>query len=73
MAKDCQFCRECAYWKLFRRREHPEFALGFCRREPPTIDHQGNALHPVVLGSDWCGEFELARSQECNSPTLATI
>lgn len=51
---DC--CMVCKFWK--QRGSNDIF--GWCKRFPPTRMSDGinGTLFPIVVESDWCGEFK---------------
>ena len=49
-------CKECRFFLLTNEGTNP---VGNCRRKSPQIAGQGElGRYPVVIGYDWCGEFE---------------
>ena len=46
---------------LCRYKEGTEEYL-FCRRYPPSITNDGDALYPHISEDDWCGEYKSAKA-----------
>ena len=47
-------CQDCRFWDAF---ESPA-SRGYCRINPPVLDHEGMSGWPVCEEGDWCGEHE---------------
>jgi hypothetical protein len=54
------YCNNCRFWQHWGGSS----GMGFCRAEPPEMNHSQKAIWPVSEGQDWCGRHE---------PNMATI
>jgi len=63
------FCKDCKYYVP----EEPKRLAGECHRYPPTVQWDAESVEtnfPEVVGeTDWCGEFERAKTK---SPVVGT-
>lgn len=47
-----RICKKCEHWD----KPDPDVSYGYCHRYPPSVDVEMD--YPVVVKSDWCGEFK---------------
>ena len=50
-------CENCKNFKEYSKDKH-EDDRGECRRHSPIISLNGVSRWPMVVMSDWCGDFE---------------
>ena len=52
-------CETCKFW-LSEDDDPDEGSEGSCCRYPPVAFSAGNwGYHPMVMGCDWCGEYQI--------------
>ena len=59
--KTGEYCYQCHYWDagIYRELLSPdEIGECNCKRNPPFLDSNGEAVWPSTGPFDWCGEFK---------------
>jgi len=63
MTKTC--CVNCKHFKQYSLDDD----RGDCRRHAPVYSVHGTPRWPIVVETDWCGDFEKNENIEFNSRT----
>lgn len=58
-------CGNCKFFKKYDSEDN----RGECRKHSPVITNQGLSRWPVVVDSEWCGEFEKRKGENSNNET----